>query len=456
LVGSEIVIVSNRGPVSFATTDHGGLEERRGGGGLVSGLGGLRDQGALWVAGAATDGDRIVASQGTLDVAGFGVSLVAPDPADQRAAYDVVSNETLWFLHHGIFDATRTPSFDDEWREAWNAYRCVNRLFAERVAEVAPQNATVLVQDYHLTLVATTLAEIRPDLATVHFHHTPFASAEEMSVLPDDVATELMNGLIAHVACGFHTSGWAERFESCAVASGLPARTFVSPLSVDVEEFRHRAAQPDVDAAVADLTERIGGRHFLARVDRIELSKNLLRGFAAFELFLERQPERHGSIVFGAFCYPSRQGVPAYAAYHDEVRAAVDRVNTRFATADWTPVLWEENDQFPTSLAAYRLADILMVNPVRDGLNLVAKEASVVNERSCDLVLSDRAGCVDEIGPWCDVVSPFDVSGTATALTRCVDRHEGERADRFADRAAAVEARSPSDWLAEQVRAAER
>ncbi len=455
-MGSEIVIVSNRGPVSFVATDHGGVEERRGGGGLVSGLGGLRDQGALWVAGAATDGDRLVAGQGTREAAGFVVSLVAPDPDDQRAAYDIVSNETLWFLHHGIFDATRTPSFDDDWRAAWDAYRRVNRVFAERIADVAPQGATVLVQDYHLTLVASTLAEVRPDLTCVHFHHTPFASAEELSVLPREIAHELLHGLAAHASCGFHTAEWAQRFEACAAATGATVSTFVSPLSVDVDEFRDRAARQDVDDEVAALTDRLAGRRLVARVDRIELSKNLLRGFAAYELILEREPWRHGSIVFGAFCYPSRQGVPAYAAYRDEVRLVVDRINERFATNDWLPVLWEEDDQFPRSLAAYRLADILMVNPVRDGLNLVAKEATLVNERQCDLLLSERAGCVDEIGPWCDVISPFDVSATATALTRCLDRPQGERAERFAARVAAVEARSPADWLADQVAAAER
>jgi len=436
--------------VSFAFDD-GEVVERRGGGGLVAGLGSLGDgSGTAWIAAALTDADRAVAAEGEREAAGFRLTLLDVDPGSHRLAYDVVSNETLWFLHHGLFDPVRTPVFDDGWRQAWDAYRTVNEQFAKAAAEVAPDGAVVLVQDYHLSLVGRQLRDLRPDLRTVHFHHTPFCSSDEARVLPADVRRELVEGLAGFDACGFHTSEWADRFRETVVDTGVRApSTFVAPLSVDADALVERASELDVASQAKRLRTLVGDRRFLVRVDRIELSKNLLRGFAAFDQLLRRHPELATTVVFGAFCYPSRQGVPEYGRYHDEVVTAVERLVAR-----WGPVvIWEDDDDYPRSLAALRLADVVLVNPIRDGLNLVAKEATLVNETWPSIVLSERAGVAAELGQHCDLVNPFDIGATASAIEAGLSRSRAERERQGRARLAVARRRQPSQWLDEQLAA---
>ncbi|HEX7168777.1 MAG TPA: trehalose-6-phosphate synthase, partial [Acidimicrobiales bacterium] len=207
---SDVVVVSNRGPVAFDRSD-GELVATKAGGGLVNALGPAVDGlGATWIAGAMSEADREAAASGLVDAAGYRLRLLTIEPRAYRAYYDVISNSTLWYLHHGLFDRVRRPAFDRRWHEAWGHYRDVNTQFAEAVGEEAPQGATVLVHDYHLALLGPYLAKERPDLKTVHFHHTPFASADGIRVLPDDVASELVGGLAAHGACGFHSQRWAD------------------------------------------------------------------------------------------------------------------------------------------------------------------------------------------------------------------------------------------------------
>ena len=455
-----IVLVSNRGPVSFELDDQGTPVARRGGGGLVSGLGPLlRDTDARWIASAMTDGDRVMAARGTVAAEGFNVRLIDVGAAVFDLAYDDVANGALWFVHHGLFDATRTPAYGADFPAAWDAYRALNQAFAEAVVADAPPDACVLVQDYHLTLLAPSVRAERPDLRLVHFSHTPFAGPDDLARLPDGVARELLAGLAAHHACGFHCVRWATRFaQSCAelLPGDPPPTTFVAPLATDAADLAATVARSTTAEATAELDALFGDQARLVRVDRIELSKNLVRGFAAFDLLLEQHPEWRERVVFGAFVYPSRQGVPAYARYRDEVEAAIAAVNDRWGTPTWTPIHAELDDDYPRSIAALRLADVVLVNPVRDGLNLVAKEAPLVNERDAVVVLSHEAGAWDEVGDATLGINPFDVAATAHALHRALELPADERralAERLRSR---VEARTPADWLTDQRRAADR
>jgi trehalose 6-phosphate synthase len=457
LVDRPVVVASNRGPLSFRLGDDGGIEATRGAGGLVSGLGPLvAGTGTLWVAAAMSDGDRAAASAGVLDAEGFRVRLVQVGPEVYRQAYDVVSNQVLWFVHHGLYDLPREPAFGPDMRTAWEAYRGLNRTFADTVADVAPQGAAVLVQDYHLALVGLMLAEQRPDLDAVHFSHTPFATPSWLRVLPDHIAGELLSGLAAHRACGFHAQRWADDFAACcAEGLALVPRTFVSPLAADADDVLGTARGDACEAALAEIEADVGDRHVVARVDRIELSKNLLRGFQAFDDLLERRPEWRGRVVFLASVYPSRTGVPAYLAYQRDVGALVEHVNRRWATPGWTPIVYDTSDDYPRSVAVLRRADVVLVNPIRDGLNLVAKEASIVNERDAVLCLSREAGVWDEVGAAAVPVPPFDVAGTADALDRALRMPAGERAERAARLRRLALARAPGDWLADQLAAAD-
>jgi trehalose 6-phosphate synthase len=452
-----VVIVSNRGPLSFAVGEGGDLVAKRGAGGLVSGLAPLViGTDSVWVAAAISDGDRQAADQGVVEADGFRVRFLSIDPDTYRAAYDVVCNATLWFLHHGLYDLARRPRFDTRFREAWESYREVNRAFADVVADSAPDGAAVLVQDYHLALVGLFLAERRPDLRLVHFSHTPFANPDTWRVLPLDLGRELLAGMAAHHACGFHSPRWAAAFTACCSEQlGVEPRTFVAPLAPDAADIGRVAAGEACGAALTELDDAVGDRALVVRVDRIELSKNILRGFQAYEDLLERYPEWRERVVFGAFVYPSREGLPEYLAYRQEVEATVRRINERWATEDWIPILFDPSDDFPRSVAALRRADVFLINPIRDGLNLVAEEGPLVNERDAILLLSPEAGVWDQLVGAARPVHPYDISGTADALAAALAASPEQRATEAGEVRRRAAARTPEDWLADQLAAAD-
>ena len=457
--GRPVVIVSNRGPVSHRFDEAGVPVARRGAGGLVSGLAPLvRGTGTEWIAAAIGEADRAaaVAADGPAEVEGLRVHLLALDADDFSAAYDTVSNEALWFAHHGLFDPVYAPAWPPGWVEGpWAAYRRVNEAFADAVVADAPAEAVVLVQDYHLCLVARSVRERRPDLRLVHFAHTPFAPPAWLALLPAAVRAELLAGLAAHHACGFHTARWAADFlASCAAAEVRTPAMFVAPLGPDAEDLATTLASPECAEAGRSLDEVVGDRAFVVRVDRIELSKNLLRGFDAYAALLDSEPGRRGRVVFGAFVYPSRVGVAAYDRYRDAVEARVAEINDRFGTPDWQPIIYDPNDDYPRSIAALARADVVLVNPIRDGLNLVAKEAMVISRRDAQLVLSPEAGAWDELSGGAWRADPFDVGATARALADALAAPPAERARRSALLRTASQVHTPSTWLAANLAAA--
>jgi trehalose 6-phosphate synthase len=448
---TDLVIASNRGPLSFSRDSSGDLVPTRGAGGLVSSVGPLIEgTGATWVAAAMSDEDReAVGEGGVVEAEGYRLrSLVIPDLL-YRQAYDVVSNATLWFLHHGLYDLSRRPVFDRRWREAWDGYRSVNRLFAEACAEEAPDGGVVLVQDYHLSLVPAMLRSMRPDLRTVHFSHTPFAEPSTLRVLP--YAEELLEGLSGASACGFHTRRWASSFEACCrEVLGASPPAFVSPIAPDPNDI----GSVDVGDEPSWVSSVVGeGRRMILRVDRIELSKNIVRGFQAYELLLEERPEWREQVVFLALVYPSRQSLAQYQAYRQEVETVAARVNARFGVPGWQPIVLDAEDNFPRSAAALQRYDVLLVNPVRDGLNLVAKEGPMINTADGLVALSREAGVWDELAGAALGLNPYDIAETADVLAEALSMGPEERASRSAELHRLACLRRPEDWLEDQLRA---
>jgi trehalose 6-phosphate synthase len=453
---TPVLVVSNRGPLSFRFTDDGGVKARRGGGGLVSSLGPLvRESGATWMSAAISDADRKAAESGVVEAEGYRFRSLAVDPAAYKMAYDVVSNATLWFLHHGLYDLTRRPRLDRRWHRAWDAYRSVNETFARAIIDEAPEGAIVLVQDYHLSLVGTWLAQERKDLRAVHFSHIPFCEPGALRVLPSHVAEELLVGMSSHTSCGFHAPRWASNFEACcAEVLGFTPATFVSPISPDFDDIASIAASAECEREQRWLEEVTGGRLVIGRVDRIEPSKNLLRGFWAFDDLLSTRPEWQGRVVFVALVYPSREALPEYLAYRQEVESLAALLNDRWGTPGWTPVVLDTSDNFPRSVACLVRYDVLLVNPVRDGLNLVAKEGPLVNRRDGVLALSRDAGAWGELSGVALEVNPFDVAGTSDVLATALTMSAEERAAHAKALREAATARGPRDWYEDLLQAA--
>jgi len=470
---AKLLVASNRGPVAFRLGDDGSLLLSRGGGGLVSGVSAASSGGdALWVCAALGDADRLAASaapSGRLDLAGHdtGGSAVRMLPIDEttfRRAYNTVANATLWYVNHTLFDTPRTPSFDARWSRYWQAYVDYNQAFADALAEDAADGAEVLVQDYHLMLVPALLRKLRPDLRIGHFTHTPWAEPSYFNLLSDDVGYDVLAGMLGADAVGFLSPRWAEAFVRCCVRllgadaggdtvhfNGRSTRVLVHPLGVDGDELRGRAAQPDVTARREALRRRIGDRRVIVRVDRTELSKNIVRGLHAYRELLRLRPEHRGNVVHVVFAYPSRHDLPDYRAYTAEVQRVAREIDDEFAGGGWSPLILEVNDDYARSLAALQLADVLVVNPLRDGMNLVAKEGPVLSENGVALVLSREAGAADELGADALLVNPYDVSGTAVAMHEALGLDAEVRRERSARLAAAAEAMPPRDWLQAQI-----
>ncbi|MBG0854368.1 trehalose-6-phosphate synthase [Streptomyces spinoverrucosus] len=452
---AQVLVASNRGPVSYEVRDDGSLHAKRGGGGLVSGLSAIGpDAGALWVCSALGDGDREAVRRG---VGESGVRML-DIPADVHAdAYNGVANSVLWFVHHMLYQTPLEPVFDAEFRRQWASYEAYNRAFAEALAAEAAEGAAVLVQDYHLTLVPGMLRELRADVRIGHFSHTPWAPPEYFRMLPDEVAGQVLRGMLGADRLGFLTHRWANAFTACceAFAGGLgDTRVGVHGLGADADFLRKRSHEADVEERMAALRAEIGeGRKAIVRVDRTELSKNIVRGLLAYRQLLDDRPEWRERVVHVAFAYPSRQDLAVYRDYTAEVRRVAEEINERYGTPGWTPVVLHVKDDFARSLAAYRLADVALVNPIRDGMNLVAKEVPVVSDEGCALVLSREAGAYEELGEDAIGVNPYDIGGTADALHEALSMRAGERAERTKRLAASATALPPARWFLDQLNA---
>ncbi|WP_171146198.1 trehalose-6-phosphate synthase [Streptomyces sp. S3(2020)] len=453
--GARVLVASNRGPVSYEVREDGSLSAKRGGGGLVSGLSAIgSDADALWVCSALSDGDREAVRRGQGEP---GVRML-DIPADVHAdAYNGIANSVLWFVHHLLYQTPLEPVFDAEFRRRWASYETYNRAFAEALAEEAGRGAAVVVQDYHLALVPGMLRALRPDLRIGHFSHTPWAPPEYFRMLPDDVAGQVLRGMLGADRLGFLTRRWASAFEACAaeLVDGLgDTRVGVHGLGADADFLRKRSHQADVDERLTALRAEIGeGRKAIVRVDRTELSKNIVRGLLAYRQLLDDRPEWRERVVHVAFAYPSRQDLAVYREYTAEVRRLAEEINAAYGTPGWKPVVLHVKDDFARSLAAYRLADVALVNPIRDGMNLVAKEVPVVSDEGCALVLSREAGAYEELGEDAIVVNPYDIGATADALHEALTMPPGERAERTKRLAAAATALPPAQWFLDQLHA---
>ncbi|MFC5833911.1 alpha,alpha-trehalose-phosphate synthase (UDP-forming) [Nonomuraea insulae] len=471
---NSVLLASNRGPVSFTVSDDGELTMKRGGGGLVSGLSGVaKNDGVLWVCAALSDGDRSavrLADGGRVDQSGYDTGplrMLDIPPATFHRAYNAVANSTLWFVNHLLYDIPNSPNFGTRFQREWESYRDYNGAFALALAEEAGHGARVMVQDYHLTLTPAMLRAERPDLRIAHFSHTPWAPPEYFSLLPDEVAGEVLEGILGADHAGFLTDRWAQAFMDCCerllgaeadrvgrsvTYEGRTTRIGVHSLGVDGTALWARACEPDVESHMTALREQVGDRKLIVRIDRTELSKNIVRGLVAYSEFLAAHPEWHGRVVHLAFAYPSRHDLPEYREYTASVQRCAQEIESEYANEDWDPVILNVNDDYPRSLAAYRMADVLLVNPIRDGMNLVAKEGPVLSER-CALVLSREAGAAAELGQHALMVNPYDISGTATALHDALVMPEDERRMRRDKLHAAATALPPQKWLAAQLEA---
>ena len=472
----RLIIATNRGPVTFVAGADGSLRPRRGSGGLVTALGQVgRHVPVTWVAAAMSEGDRRAAADPKLlrEVAGGGdgvrLRFASVERSVYDAAYNVIANPLLWFLQHQMWNLPERPVIDAAVMRAWErGYVPMNEAFARAILAQARGNRAprVMLHDYHLYCAAAPIRRARPKAIISHFTHIPWPPSSIWQTIAPTIRVGIATGLLANDVVGFQTERYAHNFLRM-VESFVPDATVDYeagtvrrrrrtthvrhyPISIDVAATRRVAgsqrARRRADQLLAGARDRV-----LVRVDRLEPSKNILRGFLAYEALLQRHPRLRSRISFLAFLVPSRTGLREYGHYGRQVQSAVDRINARFGRSGWRPVqLFYEND-YAQALAGLSIADVVLVNPLVDGMNLVAKEAAIVSQRDAVLVLSETAGAFDQMADGALPVAPADVVGTADALAAALAMPLDERRRRLARLRRGVEREDITWWLRRQL-----
>ena len=474
----SLIIAANRGPVTFRRDEEGVLSYERGEGGLVTALLGMcRHTEAAWISCAQTEADAEWQSgevQFDEDDSKLQVQFLTPDPAVYDDYYSVIANPLLWFLQHSMWDVVTSPIINRATWRAWeDGYVAVNRHFANAIAERAlaiDRPTLVMLQDYHLYLVARFLRDqLGPSACPtlLHFVHIPWPGPEYWSILPPEMRTAILAGLCAVDILGFQTELDALNFiRTCE--SFLPRAdvkygrgriwyendtTYIRdfPISINVESLRQLAISDEVAQYRSEMEEFVGDRQLILRVDRIEPSKNIVRGFLAFNEMLDLHPEYHDKVKLVALLVPSRLGVGQYQDYLDDLMAAAGQVNARHGDSDWEPIRVLVGDNYPRAIAAMQLYDVLLVNSIADGMNLVAKEGPTVNERDGVLVLSERIGARQQLEPGAIVISPCDVYATAKALHQGLQMERDKRHERSQRLRWLIEREDITAWLCHQL-----
>ncbi|HYF25356.1 MAG TPA: trehalose-6-phosphate synthase [Baekduia sp.] len=468
-----LVLVSNRGPVTFE--DDGNV--KRGTGGLVTALTGLAShRDAVWVCSTMTDADADKAREAggrpfsVQSPAGgeYQVKLVESDPDAYDRFYNIFANPMLWFIQHYLWDLSNAPDVRRHEVEAFEfGYNVVNEDLARAVVEEIEdvEEPVVMVHDYHLYTLPALVRRARPDVVLHHFVHIPWTQPDAWRVLPNRIRDELYEGLLANDIIGFHTRSYRWNFlQCCRDLLGLPVdfdRGLVVygdrevwvrayPLPIDSKAIKATARLPRVAEFEEELVRR-RREHLILRVDRADLSKNVLRGFTAFDLFLEQHPEFAEKVTFVAQLMPSRTDVPEYAEYLERIEAIVAVVNHRHGTPDWMPIQLKLRDDLEEAVAAYKHYDVLLVNAMFDGMNLVAKEGPLINERDGVSILSENTGAHEELGDYALSVNPFDVQELADSIHAALTMDARERRRRAEGLTRIVTERDPGHWIDDQL-----
>ena len=474
----RLILASNRGPIEYHIDAEGRLQWRRSSGGVVAALSAIGQYVDLtWVASAMGDGDRRAAEKaqgGRLKVPLLRHKLylrfVVSPGSTYHKFYSVICNPLLWFLQHYMWNSSHTPNIDARIRDAWeNGYVSVNMAFAQAVISEALESEhppLVMLHDYHLYLAAAYIRRQIPRVVLQHFTHIPWPAANYWQLLPCSMRKAICEGLCANDIVGLQTIRDVRNFlHTCEVflegAEVDHKKRIVSigdhlirvnayPISIYVASLQGLVTT----AWVQGYEEKIRpfcGEKTIVRVDRMEPSKNIVRGFRAFDMLLQRYPELVEKVNFLAFLVPTRTHIKQYQRYTQEVNEVIQMINTRYGSKDWQPIRVFYENNYAQAIAGLRLYDVLLVNPVIDGMNLVAKEGPTVNINDGVLVLSDAAGAHEQLGEHAVTVGATDLEGTTEALYCALMMPAEERKRRAAALRKRIEEQDATAWLHRQL-----
>jgi len=473
-----LILVSNRGPVEHQMSGDGRPEARRGSGSVVTAFSSLAQKFEFtWVASAMGEGDRLVSDNGQ------GPHLKSPLPGHQinlryvvtprrvyHKYYNILCNPLLWFLQHYMWNPPYNPNVDAAVHDAWETgYIPVNQAFANAVIEEArglDQAPIVIGHDYHLYLLPEFVRQGVPDAVIQHFIHIPWPTPQYWHMIPEYITRRICESLCATDLLGFQTIGdvrcfldtveefvpgvTVDRNNFTASHNGHTTTVKVYPISINVEEVQRIANTPRALDYEARLTADTG-EVTIVRIDRAEPNKNVVRGFRAYELLLSRHPKLKGKVKFLAFLVPSRTHIRQYQRYMDEIQQVIQQINSNHGTPDWQPIVPFIENNYTQAIAGMKLYDVLLVNTIIEGMNLVAKEGPVVNGRDGVLVLSHSSGVYSQLAHGAISVSPTDIEGTMEALYQAITMSAEDRKDRAARMLESVWREDIHNWLYQQI-----
>lgn len=475
LADRSIILVSNRGPVELKRDTDGNIETRRGGGGLVTAMTAIsKEAKATWISAAMTDIERTLARDDTMvclpdDSSSCLVKLVDIPEDVYNLYYNVISNPLLWFIHHYIWNLADDPSISMDIHNAWrNGYVAANKLFAEAAVKESDQhdNPIIMLQDYHLFVAAKYIRELTQEPFLFHFTHIPWPEPDYMRVLPESMRVELLEGMLANNMVGFQSRHYADNFLLCCETllnchvdwktktvnlHGRVVYVQTYPISIDHESLIEASMSDEVLEYERKFMDENEGLSLIVRTDRSDPSKNIVRGFRSFETLLLKHPELKEKVKFLALLYPTRENIKAYNDYRDSIVATVEEINNRYKTDTWTPIHLRLKDNYLESIAALKCYDVLLVNPIYDGMNLVAKEGPVLNNKDGVLLLSENAGAASELGDASLIVNPFDIEGTADAMYNALNMPAHEKHARSSTLKEIVQRNNSVKWLYYQI-----
>jgi trehalose 6-phosphate synthase len=461
---TELIVASNRGPLQYAMDAAGAMTAQPGGGGLIAIIrSALQGRRAIWISAALTAGDDAKALRDGVDGHSSGVRnvMLSLDRSLKDQYYNEIANRTLWFLQHRLAHLAHEEGFGFEFRDAWAGFRKVNGYFADACANTARPNSVVITADYHLSLVPAELRARRPDVRIAHFTACPWVDPEYLAILPDVPREELLSGMLAADLLEFTSRRWSRNFLACCAAAGyevdmaeravlvaerrVPVRELA--VGVDAGELLGQIDSEEVAGHCSAIAAQFAGKALIVRVERLDPSKNALRGLSSFELLLESVPDLHGKVALLLHVYSSRTELPEYRAYGLQVIRKAEEINARFGTPEWQPCTLDRSDSPARGLATLMMADIVVVNSVSDAVNLVAKEVPVIARRSPVLILSRTAGAADDLGEGAVLVNPFDAAELADAMLAALKMQPPERMARLADLRRGATRLGPKEWL---------
>lgn len=441
----SLVVVSNRLPVSVVKRD-GELHYESSSGGLATAMSSLDQGDKIWVGWPGIASDDLTDQEKTEITAKLseehGCYPVFLTEKQIELFYEGFSNDTLWPLFHYFQSLTHHRN------EYWEAYQDVNQLFAKAAAEVVKPSGSVWVHDYHLMTMPSMLRSLGPDLSIGFFLHIPFPSFEIYRLLPQ--RKELLMGLLGADLIGFHIYDYARHFlSSCLRLLGISShqglleyegrtvKTDAYPIGIDYEKFRSTLASSGTKKAIKNLEDMYGktkDMKLVLSVDRLDYSKGIPERLEAFRILLHDYPEWRGKVRMQMVAVPSRVEVKTYQELRDTIEQTVSRINGEYGTVDWAPISYQfQNRPFEEVVALYAVADVALVTPIRDGMNLVAKEyvASKQNHPGV-LILSEMTGAIDEL-PEAISINPSNTRSVAEAMNTALKMSKREQQRRLSD-----------------------